>query len=124
MECEGTFEEVCSRLIAVVPKHKFGIIGSIDFKAKLQEKGIDFGKKCIVYEVCNPQIANKMLMMDLSISTMLPCRISVYEEEGKIKLATTLPASIVQMFPKLENVPDVKVVEDALKTILDESSKP
>jgi len=36
----------------------------------------------VVYEVCNPDIAKKVLETKGAISTALPCRISVYSEGG------------------------------------------
>jgi len=57
----------------------------------------------------------------MSISTALPCRISLYEEGGKTILATLRPTTLLAMFntPQLEGVAQevevalVKIMKDA-----------
>ena len=60
----------------------------------MAKKGVEFTHECRVFEVCQPQQAKEVLEQDMSISTMLPCRISVYEEEGKTILATLKPTAL------------------------------
>jgi uncharacterized protein (DUF302 family) len=123
VECVGTFEEVCKRLTSNLPKHKLGLVGSIDLKSKLKEKGLDFARNCTIFEVCNPQVAYEMLTKDAIISTMLPCRISVYEENDKIKMATALPTSLLHLFKEFDGVTESKMIEEALKATLNECTK-
>jgi uncharacterized protein (DUF302 family) len=57
----------------------------------------------------------------MSVSTALPCRISIYEEGGKTVLATLKPTTLLAMFnaPQLERVAQemedtiVKIMKDA-----------
>ena len=89
-EAQGTVEAAGKRLEEAVKAHKFGVIGVIDLKGKMAEKGIAFGNACKIYEVCNPMQAKRVLEMDMSIATALPCRIAVYEEKNRVKIATML----------------------------------
>ena len=57
----------------------------------MAKKGVDFSRECLIFEVCQPQQAKKVLEENMSISTMLPCRISLYEERGKTILAALKP---------------------------------
>ncbi|HWR53945.1 MAG TPA: DUF302 domain-containing protein, partial [Bryobacteraceae bacterium] len=50
-------------------KHKFGIIGVHNLKEKMQEKGVDFAGECMIYEVCNPLQAKKVLEANGAVST-------------------------------------------------------
>ena len=54
----------------------------------------------------------------MSVSTALPCRISIYREGGKTILATLKPTMLLAMFntPKLEGV--AQEVEDTIVKIL------
>ncbi|HEY8875827.1 MAG TPA: DUF302 domain-containing protein, partial [Desulfosporosinus sp.] len=36
-------------------KNKFGVLWELNFKDKLQEKGLDFHQNFMVLEVCNPK---------------------------------------------------------------------
>jgi uncharacterized protein (DUF302 family) len=48
----------------------------------MAKKGVEFAQNCLINEVCQPQQAKKVLDQDMSISTALPSRISIYEEGG------------------------------------------
>lgn len=66
----------------------FGILGTYEFKKILTEKGFAIDQDIIVYELCNPVGAQKALSSMSDISVYLPCRLSVYEENGGTTLAT------------------------------------
>ncbi len=104
----AVFPEVCA-------KYKFGVLGSIDIRQKLQEKGLPFDRECLVFEVCNPQAAKRVLEDNPAISAALPCRISVYREQGKTKIASILPTALLSMFPNPELKP---VAEEVERTII------
>jgi uncharacterized protein (DUF302 family) len=76
----------------------------------------------LVFEVCQPQQAKKVLDQNMSVSTALPCRISVYEEGGKTVLATLRPTTLLAMFntPQLEAV--AREVEDTIIKIMREAA--
>ncbi|PHQ56688.1 MAG: hypothetical protein COA30_03925 [Sulfurimonas sp.] len=66
----------------------FGVLGSYEFQKILQTKGFTLDKDITVYELCNPHAAHEALQAMPEISVYLPCRISLYEENGKTVLAT------------------------------------
>ena len=89
----------------------------------MTKKGVDFGRECLIFEVCQPQQAKKVLEENMSISTMLPCRISLYEEGGKTILASLKPTALLAMFnvPQLERV--AQEVEESIIKIMNETAK-
>lgn len=66
----------------------FGVLGSYEFKKILKSKGFEIEKDITVYELCNPPAAQAALTALSEISVYLPCRLSVYEEDGHTILAT------------------------------------
>ena len=106
-----------------VARHQFGVLGVHDLKAKMNEKGVPFARECRIFEVCNPHQARRVLEADLRISTALPCRISVYEEAGKIKLATIRPTALIGLFGMPELKPVAEEVEAALVAIMTEAAR-
>jgi len=70
------------------------------------KKGVEFARECLIFEVCQPQQAKKVLDQNMSVSTALPCRISIYEDGGKTMLATLKPTVLLALF----NVPQLKQV--------------
>ena len=65
-------------------------------------------------EVCNPFQAKKVLEANLEISTALPCRISVYEEGGKTRLATIKPTAMIALYSS----PELKGVAEEVELVL------
>ena len=120
-ETKSTVEAAGKRLEDAVKAHKFGVIGVIDLKGKMADKGVEFANACKVYEVCNPQRAKQVLEKDMSIATALPCRIAVYEEKGKVKIATLLPAETLAMFSVPELAPVAQEIEREIKAMMDEA---
>jgi uncharacterized protein (DUF302 family) len=66
----------------------FGVLGSYDFKKILKNKGFELETEITVYEICNPPAANMALNSIADISVYLPCRVSIYEQNGDTVLAT------------------------------------
>jgi uncharacterized protein (DUF302 family) len=83
---------------------------------------VEIAHECLIFEVCQPQQAKKVLDANMSISTALPCRISVYEEGGQTTLATLKPTVLLAMFnmPQLNDA--AQEVEDALLKIMTEAA--
>ncbi len=118
-ESTRTIDDVCARLQVAAAQNKFGVLGVIDLKEKMAAKGVEFGPQCRIIEVCNPVQAKKVLEKDMTFSSALPCRISVYEEAGKVKVITLLPTVLLKMFNKPELDAVAKDVENTLIHIID-----
>ena len=120
-EAKGTVETVGAQLEQAVKAHKFGVIGIVDLKSKMAEKGIEFGRACKIYEVCNPVQAKQVLEKNMSIATALPCRIAVYEEGDHVKVATMLPTETLGLFAMPELAPIAEAVEGEIKAMMEEA---
>ena len=114
---------VGSRLPEISQKHKFGVLGIHDLKEKMVSKGVAFERECRVFEVCNPHQANKVLSEAMEVSTALPCRISVYEEDGKTVLATIKPTALLTLFAIGGAEDTAREVEDTLVQIMEETAR-
>jgi uncharacterized protein (DUF302 family) len=95
---DKSVHEVAESLVAKVSDFKFGHLYTHDLRAKMDEKGVAFDRECLVLEICNPQHAKTILDTDMHVSMALPCRISVYEENGKTVVGTLLPTQLVGVF--------------------------
>ena len=85
VESDKSFDLASADLETAVKHHGFGILHIHDLGNSLRSKGIDFDKECRVFEVCNPGQASKVLSADMRLNMALPCRISVFTEQGKTK---------------------------------------
>jgi uncharacterized protein (DUF302 family) len=115
-------EEVDSRLRESAAKHKFGILHVHDLKQTLQSKGIELGSECRVYDICNPQAAAKALQTEMRVSTVLPCRISIFSESQGCTIATVRPTSLLEA-TGLDGVATLAAeVEREVLAIIDEAA--
>jgi uncharacterized protein (DUF302 family) len=116
---KGTVDDAVARLKEAAAANKFGVLEVIDLKQRMAAKGVEFGPECRVLEVCNPQRAKKVLSASMAVSTMLPCRISVYEDAGTVKIGTVKPTSMPDLYGVSGLVSEAAEVEAALISIID-----
>ena len=91
VESNKSFEQAATDLEAAVKRNEFGVLHIHDLGNTLRGKGIDFVEQCRIFEVCNPVQASKVLSTDMRLNMALPCRISVYTEQGKTKIGMIKP---------------------------------
>lgn len=122
LSTEKTVSEASSALEAAIQNNHFGLMQVHNLKETMMKKGVEFARECLIFEVCQPQQAKKVLDQNMSVSTALPCRISIYEEGGKTILATLKPTTLLAMFnsPQLEEV--AQEVENTMIKIMKEAS--
>ena len=123
LSTDKSMSEAAAALQAAVQANRFGVMQVHNLKETMAKKGVDFSRECLIFEVCQPQQAKKVLEENMSISTMLPCRISLYEEGGKTILASLKPTALLAMFnvPQLERV--AQEVEESIIKIMNETAK-
>jgi uncharacterized protein (DUF302 family) len=119
---EKTVSEAAAALEAAVQANHFGVMQVHNLKETMAKKGVEFARECLIFEVCQPQQAKKVLDQNMSVSTALPCRISIYEEGGKTMLAALKPTTLLAMFntPQLEGV--AQEVEATIVKIMKEAA--
>ncbi|MBL1218080.1 MAG: DUF302 domain-containing protein [Planctomycetes bacterium] len=120
----GTVSDVCGRVEQASLDNKFGVLGRHNLREKMQEKGVAFDRDCIVLEVCNPHVASQALGVHMGVSTLLPCRISVYQEKQgsqTVHVSTMKPCALLGLMtmPGLDTF--ASEVEAALVKIIDEA---
>jgi uncharacterized protein (DUF302 family) len=122
VESIKTFDQASADLESAVKRHGFGVLHIHDLGATLRGKGIAFAGECRVFEVCNPGQAAKVLAADMRLNMALPCRISVFTDQGKTKIGLIKP---VQMLSALSKDPALlqvaREVEDKTIRMVDEA---
>ena len=119
---DKSVSDTATALQAAVQANHFGVMQVHNLTETMAKKGVEFTRECLIFEVCQPQQAKKVLDQNMSVSTALPCRISIYEEGGKTILATLKPTKLLAMFniPELDQV--AQEVEATIIKIMNEAA--
>lgn len=96
-ETAKPFAQAADDLDAAVRRHGFGVLHVHDIGATLRGKGVPFERECKVFEVCNPQQAAQVMETDMRLNMALPCRISVYTEQGRTYIGMIEPGRMLGM---------------------------
>lgn len=115
-------EEIGKRLEEAAARNKFGVLHVHDLKKTLESKGVHLGSECMVYDVCNPDAASQALHTDMRVSTVLPCRISVFSKEGGCLISTVKPTALFAATGLKGSEALAKEVERKILDIIDESA--
>lgn len=122
VESGKTFEQAATDLEAAVKRHEFGVLHIHDLGNTLRSKGIDFTGQCKVFEICNPAQAAKVLSTDMRINMALPCRISVYTEQGKTRIGMVRPMPMLMALSQDATLVEVaQQVEAKTRQMIDEA---
>lgn len=118
---DKTFEQAVKDLTANLAAHSFGVLWQLNFKDKLQEKGLEFDYNFMVLEVCNPAQAKKVLDQKLEMGYMLPCKMAIYEKDGVVRLGMMKPQALVQLMGETDLGETALEVEMTLRKAIDDS---
>ena len=92
-----------------------------DVQETLRQKGFTRTPMKIV-ELCNAGYADKALRGDVAVSLFMPCKIVVYEDDGRTVVSALRPAMISAFFPEagLEDV--ATEVDTKVRAIVDRAT--
>lgn len=95
---EGQFEETIDKVTDSLKTYGFGVLSVINVHKTLKEKiDIDF-KPYTILGACNPQFANKALLLEDKLGVLLPCNVVVIDQgNGQIEVAAMEPNMMMQI---------------------------
>ncbi len=108
-------EEVVKTFEEKISDFKFGILHIHNVKETLKSKGVEFEKQCQILDICNPNYAKEFLSEDMTMSVVMPCKITVYDDNGETNIAMN---SLVQLVDDVN--PDlIDRAQDVQDTLLE-----
>lgn len=88
VESDHTIEQISSKISAACETYKFSLLQTYVYHEILESKGFPIKRKVFIYEICQAKVAALMLTDHPEFSVFMPCKISIYENEGKTILST------------------------------------
>ena len=76
------------------------LVGTLNIQDGLKARGIKSNRPYVIYEVCNLVLGAKVLRSTPEFGAFAPCKIVLFEKNGRLKLMTYLPTYALKYFPK------------------------
>lgn len=111
---EKGIDDVVKSIEESLKNHKFGVLWQLNIPEKLKEKGVEFNQPYRVLEVCNPHEAKEVLSQNLLVGYFLPCKIVVYEKDGKTQVGLPKPSMMMDLIGDKELFETAERVEKSL----------
>jgi uncharacterized protein (DUF302 family) len=97
-ETKHSISAIKEQMTSKAKEYGFGVLKEYNFKDLLQEKGFPIERDITVFELCNPSGAQAILGLHPEVSIFLPCRISIYDNNGQTVISTIGMEDIVHNF--------------------------
>jgi uncharacterized protein (DUF302 family) len=116
VETNKNFDGAVVSVIKAVEQKGWTLFQIYDIKERLAAKGFE-QKPLKIVEICSGKYANQFLNKNRLISLCMPCKINIFEENGKVKIAGMKPTMISQFFPEVSKK-DAEEVEKDIEEII------
>lgn len=106
-ELKLPFEQATQKTVEALKTEGFGVLTEIDVKATLKQKlNADF-RRYVILGACNPPLAHRALSANLDVGLLLPCNVTVYEEDGGAVVTAVDPVAMLGILSGDQAVRDV-----------------
>lgn len=103
------YGEAVEKTIAALQVEGFGVLTRIDIRATLKEKlDVDF-RPYVILGACNPTLAHRALSANLDVGLMLPCNVTVYQEDSGSVVTAADPIEMLGTLQEDEAAREVAV---------------
>lgn len=107
-----SFQTAIEDITDNLKEREFGVLYQVNFKEKIEAKGLSLSTNFEVLEVCNPGQAKEVLEKNIEVGYFLPCKVIVYEKEDEVYIGLIRPTVLIGLLE-----------EEGLKTIAEEVEK-
>ena len=114
-------DETVAALEKRIPEHGWVVSGgkAMNMNDSLAKNGADFKPGIRIVKLCNAEYAKSILTTDRNVSCMMPCTMSVWEDnDGKVYLSKMNMSLVAKMFGgNIGKIMGGKVVQDEEKVL-------
>ena len=115
-----SFEQAAVDIRKAVEAKGWTVLQVYDMKEILAVKGFSLTPLKLI-EICSAKYAYQFLKEDSLVSLCMPCRISLYEENGEVFISGMRPVIIGEFFPDLDLGELPMKVDEDLRGIVDKA---
>ena len=81
-------DAISERVSEACEKNQFALLQTYVYHEILERKGFPIERKVFVYEICQAKTASVMLTDFPHFSIFMPCKLAIYEDNGKTIIST------------------------------------
>lgn len=116
---ETTVAAIRPKVEEELEKEGFGVLTEIDIQATMKEKLNENYLPHLILGACSPAYAHKVIGIEPTVSTMLPCNITLRELENKnVEIAVINPFVAMSNIGNDALIKPAKEVQEKLMTVL------
>jgi uncharacterized protein (DUF302 family) len=97
VKTQKSIEDVITTITENLKEIGFGVLGILDFKKILSDKGLEFSNNYKLMEVCHPSLAKQVLEINPELGLLLPCTIAIYQKDNENFISLAKPTSLLAM---------------------------
>ncbi len=116
-------DEAVRDVEAALAERKFSVLWSLDVNDKLREKGLDLQKRFRILEVCSAPRAKEALESNPLVSHFLPCKVVVYERDGRTEIGLPRPTGLMALVGDARLEPLAQEVERILVEAVEQAAR-
>jgi uncharacterized protein (DUF302 family) len=114
-----TLAAIRPKVVAELKKEGFGVLTEIDLQATMKSKLNKDYLPHVILGACNPVYADKVLSIEPTVSTLLPCNVTIRElANGDVEVAMIAPLVAMSAIGNNELAQAATEVEEKLRTAL------
>ena len=117
-------EQIAEKVPAACEQNKFALLYTYVYHDIVANKGFPIKRKVFIYEVCQAKTAADMLTDFPHFSIFMPCKLSIYEENGTVAVSTMNMEMMLNAIGSNEKLfTEASSLFNTLKKVMDEISK-
>lgn len=121
VQTQKSFDSAVEAVQAQIAANGFRVLYIHDVQKDVAEKGFTLSPFKII-ELCNAKYATEFLNAEIKIGLCMPCKINVYQKDGKTYISTMQPGTILpQFFPQANLGGAPQEIDKILRDIIDKS---
>ncbi len=122
VESDKSFYEASVDLEEVILRLGFSLLHVHDLGARSGGKEIEFDEEAKVYAIDSQRLTERLLAIDVRLSLVLPCRITVYTEDGVTRIGMIRPSiQFSALSPDAGLVRLARELEEKMIQVVDEA---
>jgi len=118
-----SINQIAEKVPVACEQYKFALLQTYVYHEIVESKGFPIKRKVYIYEICQAKTAAGMLTDFPHFSIFMPCKLAVYEDNGKTIISTmNMEAMLKTISSSPEFFKEATILFNTLKSLMDSIS--